>query len=324
MQALHFKEFGKPGEVLEIKDLVMPELTAGEVRLKVLASPINPADLNFIEGVYGVKPELPAIPGVEACGEVVASESEGFEPGDRCIFLRRADLWATHVQVPASHLFKLPAGIDPQQASMLKVNPATAWRLLTGFENLPRGSWVIQNAANSGVGRSVIRLAKTLGISTINLVRRTELIPQLVLAGADHVLLDDDEVVGSVRDICGKIPPLLAFNGVGGDSALRQMKCLAPGGTHITYGAMARRPLAIPNGLLIFKDIQIKGLWVTRWLEAASSEEVEATYSPLAEEMAAGGLHFPVDASFPLEGFREALERNSDPARSGKVLFVPG
>lgn len=323
MQSLQFTEFGKPEEVLQVHDLVLPELTENQVHLKILASPVNPADLNFIEGTYGVKPELPSVPGIEACGEVVESHSPDFKPGDRCIFLRRAGLWATHVQVPASHLFKLPEGIDPLQAAMLKVNPATAWRLLTGFTKLPRGAWIIQNAGNSGVGRCVIPLAKSLGVRTINLVRRTELIPQLILAGADQVLVDDAEVAKSVRDICGPVPPLLAFNCVGGDSALRQLKCLAAGGTQITFGAMALRPLSIPNGLLIFKDIQIRGLWVTRWIESAPREEIDEAYTHLAGEMVSGRLHIPVDSTHKLSDFRSALSRLSDPDRSGKVLMTP-
>ncbi|MGB6220443.1 MDR family NADPH-dependent oxidoreductase [Haloferula sp.] len=323
MQSLQFSEFGKAEEVLQLQDLKLPALTQNEVRLKILASPINPADLNFIAGTYGVKPELPTVPGIEACGEVVESLSPDFKPGDRCIFLRRAGLWATHAQVPAAHLFKLPEGINPQQAAMLKVNPATAWRLLTGFGQLPRGSWIIQNAANSGVGRCVIQLAGSLGVRTINLVRRTELIPQLVVAGADQVLLDDSEVVDSVRAICGSVPPLLGFNCVGGDSALRQLKCLATGGTQITFGAMALRPLSVPNGLLIFKDIKIRGLWVSRWIESAPREEIDETYSRLAAEMVAGTLHIPVDSTHQLSDFKTALSRLSDPARSGKVFLIP-
>ena len=322
MQTLQFTEFGNPEEVLQLKELKLPELMDNFVRLKIVASPVNPADLNFIEGTYGVKPDLPSVPGIEACGEVEESRSPDFKKGDRCIFLRRAGLWATHVQVPASFLFKLPDGIDPLQAAMLKVNPATAWRLLTSFINPPRGSWVVQNAANSGVGHCVIQLAKSLGVRTINLVRRTELIPQLVLAGADQVLLDDAEVVDSVRDLCGPVPPLLAFNCVGGDSALRQLKCLAQGGTHITYGAMARRPMAISNGMLIFKDIQIRGLWISRWLEGSPREEIDEVYSRLSGEMLAGNIHIPVDKTYRLDDFKAALLRLSDPGRSGKVLFV--
>ena len=321
MQCLQFTEFGQPEQVLQLQDLVLPELNDHHVRLKILASPINPADLNFIAGTYGVKPDLPSVPGIEASGEVIESRSPDFQVGDRCIFLRRAGLWATHAQVPASHLFKLPVGIDPLQAAMLKVNPATAWRLLTGFTKLPRGSWVIQNAANSGVGRCVIPLAKSLGVRTINLVRRTELIPQLILAGADQVLLDDAEVADSVKAICGSVPPLLAFNCVGGDSALRQLKCIAAGGTQFTFGAIPLRPLSVPNGLLIFKDVQLRGLWITRWIESAPREEIDETYSRLSAEVLSGNLHIPVDSTYELSEFKTALERLSAPGRSGKVLF---
>lgn len=324
MHALRFHEFGNPADVLHLEPVSLPALVANEVRLRVLASPINPADLNFIEGSYGVKPELPATPGVEACGEVVESEDHRFAPGDRCIFLRRAGLWATHAQVPASHLFKLPPGIDPQQASMLKVNPATAWHLLRSGGDLPRGSWVIQNAANSAVGHAVIQLAMEMGIRTLNLVRRSELIPQLVMLGADQVLLDDADVAESVMAICGKLPPLLAFNAVGGDSALRLMNCLAEGGTHVTYGAMGRRALKVPNGLLIFKDLHIRGLWVTRWLEVAPRSEIDGVYHRLAAMFTAGSLHLPVDSTYPLSNVGAAIERLSAPTRSGKVLLVGG
>lgn len=322
MHALRIHEFGDPAEVLRLEELVLPELAEGQVRLKMLASPINPADLNLIQGTYGVKPSLPVVAGIEGCGEVVESRAPGYEPGDRCIFLRRADLWASHVQVPASHLFKLPAGIDPRQAAMLKVNPATAWRLLTGFGDLPRGSWILQNAANSGVGRAVIRLAPLLGIRTINVVRRAELIPQMLMLGADHVLLDDEEAVESVQAICGRIPPLLAFNAVGGESALRQLKSLAAGGTHITYGAMSRRPLTVPNGVLIFKEPRIRGLWITKWIESASRAELEEVYGKLADMMLAGGLNVPLASTHPLADFKSALDRVADPVRNGKVLFV--
>src|SRR5687768_7590658 len=142
MQAIRFHEFGKPAEVLRLEPLELPPLGEGEVRLRMLAAPVNPADLNLVEGTYGVKPPLPAIPGIEGCGEVVESRSAEYTKGDRAIVLRRAGSWATHVQVPGEYLFKLPIDIDPLQAAMLKVNPATAWRLLTGFMRPEPGSWV--------------------------------------------------------------------------------------------------------------------------------------------------------------------------------------
>src|SRR5690606_26007315 len=138
--------FGKPRDVLRCERRDLPTLPEGWVRLKMRAAPVNPADLNFIEGTYGVKPELPAVPGIEGCGEVIESRADGFRAGDRVIPLRRAGTWASHVQLPAEHMFKVPAGLDPLQAAMLKVNPATAWRLLTGFGTPPPGSWIVQNA----------------------------------------------------------------------------------------------------------------------------------------------------------------------------------
>jgi NADPH:quinone reductase-like Zn-dependent oxidoreductase len=323
VNALRFHECGKPAEVLRLEAVEPPPLAEGEVRLRILAAPVNPADLNFIEGTYGVKPELPALPGTEGCGEVVESRAAGFAPGDRAILLRRAGTWAEQATAPAAHLLRLPDGIDPLQAAMLKVNPATAWRLLTGFATPPAGSWIVQNAANSGVGRSVIVLARTLGIRTMNLVRRPELRDELLALGADAVLTDDDGAVEQALAQTGGARPRLAFNGVGGESALRLMNLLEPGGIHITYGAMSRRPLTVPNGLLIFKDLQLRGLWVTRWIESAPRAELEEVYGRLAGLMVSGALSIPVAAAFPLAGFREALEEVARPGRAGKVLFTP-
>jgi len=323
MQAIRFHQFGKPAEVLGLEPLDLPPLAEGEVRLRILAAPVNPADLNLIEGTYGVKPPLPATPGIEGCGEVVESRSSEFAPGDRAIVLRRAGSWASHLQISGEDLFKLPPGINPLQAAMLKVNPATAWRLLTGFTCPETGSWIVQNAANSAVGRCVIALVKVLGLRTANLVRRPELRDELLALGADQVMVDEDGSVDALKATFGKDLPGLAFNCVGGESALRLMNLLAAGGTHVTYGAMARRPLTVPNGLLIFKDINIRGLWITKWIEGAPKEEIAEVYGKLAAFMASGVLTMPVDRSFPLDEFRAAIERLGAADRSGKVLLVP-
>ena len=320
---LRFPQFGKPSEVLEVSEFSPKPPEAGEVLVRILAAPINPADLNTIEGTYGVKPALPAVPGIEGCGEVVASGSPDYQPGDRVIFLRRAATWATHTTIAADALFKLPAGIDPVQAAMLKVNPATAWRLLHGFENLKAGDWIVQNLGNSAVGRCVIQIARDLGIRTISFVRKSDQFDALKSLGADHVFLDDEEGFAAAKEILGGANAALAFNAVGGDSALRLMKLLRVSGTHVTYGAMGRKPITLPNGLLLFQDIRIRGLWVTRWVEGATPDEVKATYQNLAERVAAGKLVQPVDGTYSLENWHDALARLDAPERSGKVLFKP-
>jgi NADPH:quinone reductase-like Zn-dependent oxidoreductase len=320
---LVFRQNGKPAEVLAVESFVPRQPQPGEVLVRILAAPINPADLNTIEGTYGVKLDLPATPGIEGCGEVVTSGDASFSPGDRVIFLRRADTWATHTTLAADTLFKLPRGIDPLQAAMLKVNPATAWQLLHGIEAAVRGDWIVQNAGNSAVGRCVIQLARDLGIRTVSFVRREELIDELRALGGDHVFLDDEAGLAAAKNALGGANAHLAFNAVGGDSALRVMKLLREGGTHITYGAMGRKPVTMPNGLLIFRDIRVRGLWVTRWVDNAPAEDVRSVYQDLASRVAAGNLIQSVDATFSLEDYSKALTRLDALERAGKVLFQP-
>jgi NADPH:quinone reductase-like Zn-dependent oxidoreductase len=102
------------------------------------------------------------------------------------------------------------------------------------------------------------------------------------------------------------------------------MKLLCEGGSHITYGAMGRKPVTMPNGLLIFRDIRVRGLWVTRWTEITSADEVRDVYQNLAGRVADGRLVQPVAATFPLENFQDALAALELPDRAGKVLLLPG
>lgn len=319
---LTFADCGKPDQVLKLEDFEPRLPEDGEVLVRMNAAPINPADLNLIEGTYGVKVDLPAVPGIEGCGVVEVSKSYRFEAGQRVIFLRRASTWATHTTVHEDHLLAVPMEIDVHQAAMLKVNPATAWRLLHGFVKLGPGDWVVQNAGNSAVGRCVIQLAREYGFRTVSFVRRVGLADELRELGGDAVFSDDDAGYAEANAMLGGATARLALNAVGGESALRLMKLLEEGGTHITYGAMARKPLTLPNGLLIFRDLRVRGLWVTKWLEEASAEEVRTTYETLAGLVAKGRLLQAVDSVFPLGDWRSALERLKDSERNGKVLLV--
>jgi NADPH:quinone reductase-like Zn-dependent oxidoreductase len=320
-QRLVFRQTGKPAEVLELEEFDPVQPAEGEVLVRMTGAPLNPADLNTIEGTYGVKPPLPATPGIEGCGVVEESGSTLFDEGDAVIFLKRSETWASHTTVPAETLFKLPAGIDPVQAAMLKVNPATAWRLLKGFELLEKGEWIVQNAGNSAVGRCVIQLAKEFGIRTASFVRRAELMDELKSLGADAVFLDDDDGRTAAKELLGGSTAALGFNAVGGDSALGVLKLLKEGASHITYGAMGRRPVTVPNGPLIFRDIAVRGLWVTRWLENATEADVRETYAKLAELVAEGKIVQKVDSLFELGDFQKALARLDESGRDGKVLF---
>ncbi|MFT4549282.1 MAG: trans-2-enoyl-CoA reductase [Verrucomicrobiales bacterium] len=323
MRQIQFQSFGKPEEQATCGEAPEPTPSTGEVLVRVLTAPINPADINYIEGTYGIKPELPAVPGNEACAEVISCGDgvEGFAPGDQVIFLGRGNLWQDQIALSADQLVKIPAGLDPLQACQLSVNPPTAALLLTDFQDLPKGSWVAQNAANSAVGQAIIQIAKFHGLKTINFVRRESLIPQLEALGADVVFLDEKDSVAKARELAGDGGPSLVFNAVGGESALRLMDLLAPQGQMITYGAMSRQSLKVPNSFLIFKRIVLRGLWVTEWFKEAGTDAVRDLFGELGRLMADGALKLPVEKVYPPEEIAAALTHAQRAERDGKIIL---
>jgi mitochondrial enoyl-[acyl-carrier protein] reductase / trans-2-enoyl-CoA reductase len=294
----------------------------GEVRVAMLAAPVNPADLNIIEGQYGELPGLPAVIGNEGAGRVAAVGEgvAGLSPGDLVAVLRRGT-WARNITLPADDLFKLPGELDPWQASMMGVNPPTALLMLRGFVNCQPGDWVVQNAANSAVGRAVIQIARARGLRTLNVVRRKELFDELAGLGADRVVTEETDLRKETKALCDGARPRLALNAVGGQSALNIANALAPGSTLVTFGGMARQPLKIPNSLLIFKDLRFTGFWLTRWKSHASAEEKSAVFSDLANLSLTGNLRIAIHQTYPLEELTAALEAAAAPSRKGKILL---
>lgn len=315
-------KFGTPADGVNLVNAPKKNLSTGEVRVRMLAAPINPADINLIQGTYGIKPDLPTVPGLEGCGRVIESCAENIPVGSKVIFLHRVGTWSEEVICSAEAILTIPEEVPDEQAAMLKVNPFTAWCMLTDFVDLTKGSWIIQNAANSGVGTCVIQLAKMLGLKTINLVRREELIPELEQLGADHVLLDDASYIEKIEKLTNSKPPSLALNAVGGDSALRLMDALASKGIHVTYGAMSRRSLKVSNKFLIFKGIELRGFWLTEWAKKQPFEKLTKTYQKLASWMADGKLLQPIAKNYPLGEIKEALEHAQEGKRAGKIMIV--
>lgn len=322
-KAAIYETHGNPADVLRVIDQPWPTPAADEVVVRMSAAPLNPADLNAIEGKYPVRPTLPATPGMEGAGVVVevGAEVRGLTSGTQVILPHNFGTWRDVCSVRADRVVPVPGEISPVQAAMLKVNPITAWRMLHDFVSLERGDWFIQNAANSAAGRAAIQIARALGVRSVNIVRRPELIPELKADGADVVLVDHEKLRDEVKAVVEGAPIQLGFNAVGGDSALRLANCLAPEATLVTYGAMSLQPLRIPNGLLIFKNLSFRGFWVNKWYDAASAEERAATFAPLFELAKRGLLHTAVEAVYSLGELREALEHAAQASRSGKIVF---
>jgi trans-2-enoyl-CoA reductase len=323
MKAARLHAFGSGvDENLRVESIELPVPAANEIRIEMLAAPINPADINVIEGTYGQLPGLPAVVGNEGMGRVAAvgAEVTRLQPGDLVAPFDPGS-WCSHRNVRADRVIPLPAEIDPQQASMIVVNPPTAYALLHDFAALQPGDWVVQNAANSGVGRCVIQIARRLGLRTLCVVRRAELVEELLALGADRVVTEETDLRREGRSLMEGGEAKLALNAVGGSSALNLANALAAGSPLVTYGAMGRQPLKIPNGLLLFRGLIFHGFWLRRWIDMKPVAEQRRIFGLLAEMIRDGSLHVPIHRAFSLGEIHAALREAAAEHRGGKVLL---
>jgi trans-2-enoyl-CoA reductase len=323
INAAVYETHGNPADVVRVESRSWPAPADGEAVVEMRAAPINPADVNQIEGKYPIRPQLPATPGFEGAGVVVdlGRNVTNIAEGALVILPHNIGTWRDAAAVKADELVVVPAGIEPVHAAMLKINPMTAWRLLHDYVDLQKGEWLIQNAANSAAGRAVIQIARELGYKTVNVVRRVELIDELRAEGGDIVLVDGENLRHEVKDATNGAPIRLGLNAVGGDSALRLANCLAPESTLVTYGAMSLQPLKIPNGLLIFKDLRFRGIWINKWYDNATKQERIEAFQRLFEMAKRGLLKTKVEKAYPLSDAKAAVTHAAQGKRSGKIIF---
>lgn len=325
MKAIEFTRHGTPHQVcrcIDAEDVGYPE--PGEIIVAVDASAINPADLLIIEGRYPGPSQLPARVGIEGTGHVETTGSgvTGLAPGDRVMILDRAN-WVEKVRIEASQAIKIPNDLDVLQAAMMKANPPTALLMLDEYVDLQPGDWVIQNAANSAVGYHVIRLAKTRGVHTINVVRRETLFEPLTAAGADLVVLEGDDLGERVRSQLGNVHIPLALDAAGGRSCLALADCLSDGGTVVNYGFLSGEPCMITPHHAIVHNISLMGFWLVRQLFQGPRIKIEAVYADIARLIAEGTIQAPIEATYGLDDVTRALKHAERERRGGKILFTP-
>ncbi|MGI9433828.1 MAG: zinc-dependent alcohol dehydrogenase family protein [Geminicoccaceae bacterium] len=325
MKQVQFTAFGEPGDVTicaDIDDVGDP--VKDEVVVDIDVFPINPADLLTITGGYAVKPDLPATLGAEATGRITAvgPDVSELEMGDRVIVLAREN-WCQRRRVPAEAVVKVPSDADVLQLGMLKVNPATALMMLRNYVEMQPGDWLIQDAANSSVGSCLIKLAKADGVRTVNVVRRPDLIPALEKQGADVVVVDGEDLADRVVSATGGAPIRLAIDAVGGSLVMRLADCLAEGATVVNYGLLSGEPCQIRADQTIFKSITLTGFWLQKMLGGMVRAEVGTLYGDLAERVRSGDLKVEVEATYPIEQIKDAVEHASRSGRSGKIMVLP-
>jgi NADPH:quinone reductase-like Zn-dependent oxidoreductase len=318
MRAVQLTAYGDPVGGLKYVDIPEPEAPGpNQVLIGVEFSPVNPSDLLLARGIYGIRPPLPTVIGGEGVGRVIAVGAgvESVKVGDRVLAPLSSFTWRERMIVPASGLFTLPPGADPQQLSMLAINPPTAALLLSEYVNLKPGEWVVQNSANSAVGRWVIAFAKTRGLKTVNIVRRPELVPELQAIGGDVVVVDSPDASKEIKAAIGQAELRLALDGVSGPATGVLASTLSPHGTLVSFAAMSQAPMSISPLDVIFKPITIRGFWLGHPGSAAKSAPPIAQ---AAEMIASGRVHIPVAATYALSSIKEAV---AHALRGGKILL---
>ena len=326
MKIVQFSRFGPPEQVAEcIEADDPPAPAADEVTLDVLAFPINPADTLMIEGRYAVRPPLPSRAGAECIARVAAigSAVTDLKAGDLVIPLDR-DNWVQRKLAKADRVMKVPAGVDPLQLAMLKVNPPTAYLMMTKYVALSPGDWILQTAANSGVGHCLIQLAKAEGFKTVNIVRREGLADELTALGADVVLVDGPDLAAAHhRGYQGRAHQARhRRRRRHADRALRR-RARRRGHRRQLRPAVGREPAAERASMRVQADSASPASGWCRGCRRCRVRRSPTLYGGLAKHVADGSLRVPIQATFPIEEIKQALALANGYHRAGKVLVTP-
>jgi NADPH:quinone reductase-like Zn-dependent oxidoreductase len=325
MKGLQLTGHGDPStviELVELDDLGSP--APDEIVIDVLATPIEPTDLLMIAGTYGYQPTLPHGLGAQGVGRVA-------EVGDAVTHLREGDLtlvplfsgaWTQQIKSNAPYLRPLPDA-DPNQLSMLGINPLTAHILLTEVVTAEPGDWVIQNAANSAVGRSIVALAASRGVRTVNIVRRPEAVDEITRLGGDVVLIDGPNLSDRIAATTDGANIEFAFDAVGGDATPHLLQSIASHGTVVVYGDASTAPFTVFGSELVYQSQNIRSFWLPDWFAAQTDNAaISSAYEHLAPLIEDGTIHVPVIGTFALDEYLDALPLAAQ--QRGKVIFIPG
>ncbi len=325
MKALRYEAFGEPRSVVVPTEVPLPQPGRGEVRLRLVRSPIHNHDLATVRGTYGYKPRLPATGGTEMLGVVdaIGDGVEGVTPGARVAAMLAEGAWAEYALAPVPALVPMPEVLSDEVACQLLAMPLSAMVLLDDLRVKP-GDWIVQNAANGTVGRIVMRLGQKAGVNVINVVRREDAAEELRSFGAEHVVVTADAGWPQrVRETAGEAPIARVVDSVcdAGSTALNAL--LGKHGEHVVFGALAGGALKLNPGALIFSESIVRGFWMSAWMRDATPEQRAGAFKRLFAHALANELPLPAGGTFELGKASQALEAAETPGRSGKMLFGP-
>ncbi|UQS29422.1 zinc-dependent alcohol dehydrogenase family protein [Streptomyces fradiae] len=335
MRAVVFERHGDPAQVLRLVTLPEPRPAPGEVRVRVLARPVNPSDLLFVRGEYGRRGDFREL---ETSEGPLRAASAGFEgagvvdavgPGVPGAYLGAhvavaADgTWREYVTAPARDVYRT-GGVPLRAAAQLTVNPFTA-ALLLDRPALGPGRTLLLTAGASAVARMLVHMATARRVRCLAVVRRAAAASAVEALGAVPLVADAPGALPRmVREATGGHGADAALDAVAGAPGADVLRSVRPGGRVVVYGMLAGGPVPVPAEELVFRGLRVEGFWLPTALgELDAAARGELTRRVLAE--VTGGLPgLEVEAAYGLERFGEALAHAVRPGRSGKVLLTTG
>lgn len=324
MKTVVVTQYGDPADhvrCIDVADVGTPG--DDEVVFDVLAFPINPADVSFCRGRYRLRPALPATPGAECVGRVIAIGRLVCDVvvGDLVINLDREN-WTQRRRVNARRVVVIPQDIDIYQAAMMRINPPTAQLLLTDVIRLRAGDWIIQNAANSAVGRLVTAFAGDRGINVVNVVRRDEARRQLLDSGGSFCVTDDADLATTVKSLTQGESIRLGIDAVAGTATDRIASCVANEGVVCTYGSLSGEAISISPAHFVYRGLSLNGFLLGRYLDAKPELEIRTIYREIACRLV-NGLKADIERVYSIEEIGQAIAHASRVREAGKILVAP-
>lgn len=294
----------------------------------MLASPVNPSDLMYIAGKYGLRPRLPATPGFEGVGVVEKSGGGllGWLRRGRRVAVLNDGLgnWAEYTVTKARQVIPVPDDLSDEQAATFFVNPATAWVMVRDVLKVPPGAWLLQSAAGGELGKMVIRLGRKFGYRTLNVVRRREQVDQLKELGATAVLVESD---GPLPQQVAAVAPegvRYALDPVGGSTGSAVVASLSHGGRCLLYGSLSDEPLSIHPRHLLSHDIRVEGFWLALWARQRGPLTLLRLCRHVLALIREGVFRSDIAATYPLEEVSRAVMHAAAPGKGGKILLRIG
>lgn len=304
-------------DALVVAERPTPRPGPGEVVVEVRAAPVNPSDLAFCQGLYGIKKPLPTVPGFECSGVVVDGPQEWLGKRVACLAPETADgTWAERVLARTSQCYALDDDVSFEQGSMIIVNPLTAWAFVRLAEEHGHPA-LVHTAAASALGRWLIPMARQRGVKVIHVVRRKEQVTLLRELGEEHVLDQTDPGFdAALRAACKTLGARLAFDAVSGSLLMRVLSALPAQSTLYSYGALSGEPVMALPGDLIFKGKRLLGFWLS-----GMSDLDEGARS--AQRLLHDGRTTAVYKTVPLDELAAAAKEYEADMTRGKVLVTP-